>query len=98
MKKFSKKLSLNKKTVANLNAGNLMNVRGGVINKTDYTYCRECLTGTVTEAVTCGYTCDDATCNGSCDTCVTCDTCDCTTTYVPATNPTGFPCQKDNCN
>ncbi len=59
-KKFNKKLSLNKKTIANLSHGQLGNMRGG--------FTPILCTGETCRITLC------ATCE-TCDTCDTCDTC-----------------------
>ena len=57
-KKLSKKLSLNRTSIANLNSHMLGNVNGGY-------------TGTCPNLNTCPYTCDDASvCPTHCETCV----------------------------
>lgn len=61
-KDFKKKLTLNKKTVANLSNGQLGHVKGG------------CVEGT-TSCLTRRLTCDTCTCFITCETCVTCVTC-----------------------
>ncbi len=87
MKKFTKKLSLKKKTVANLSG-----VKGGSINKTDYTYCKECM---ITETCGCG-TATCGTCNTDCGCPIPTNPC-ITIVCDRPTNPTGNPCQRDNC-
>ncbi len=62
--KLSKKLGLNKRTIANLNASNMKNVKGGAHNTGPYETCDTC--GTCLTCDTCG-TCD--TCNTWCETC-----------------------------
>ena len=64
-KVFSKKLSLNKKTIAHLNGNDMKEAHGGIGKSAEYSNCIDC-------TVTCG-TCftDCGTCNtkcGSCDT------------------------------
>ncbi len=70
-KKFNKRLSLNKKTIANLNGGMMGNVYGGIIlpTKPPAATCLECTTNeTIYPCETC-YTCE--TCVTMCDTCDT---------------------------
>ena len=57
-KKITKKLNLNKKTVADLNNGELMNAHGGILVTAINSNCILC-------THTCGYTC--------LNTCVSCD-------------------------
>ena len=69
-KKFNKKLSLNKKTIANLNNGEKRHVYGGketVANKClDSNYC---IVFDSNETCTCDTCTCDATCPASCETC-----------------------------
>lgn len=58
-KKLTKKLNLNKKTVAHLNSGDMKDVQGGIGITVRWTNCIDC-------SGTCGFSCVG--------TCVSCDT------------------------
>lgn len=82
-KKFNKKLSLNKKTIANLVNKELNDVRGGISEGTDCGFCNtEGIACRPTTQCTGGCVETDFTCPASCDTWDTC-TCYGVCTGVP---------------
>jgi hypothetical protein len=64
-KTFGKKLTLNKKTVADLNMGQMKNAHGGLDCTIHRTNCLAC---TYTCANTCAYTCADCPTDCTCGT------------------------------
>jgi hypothetical protein len=69
-KKFEKKLALNKKTIVNLNNGQLGHVKGGCVDtypSCPFTISDDCVTLRFTGCAVCP--------TNTCVTCVTCDTC-----------------------
>ena len=79
-KKLKRKLSLNKKTVANLNGSMMANVRGAEYTPSCYLPPTECPNCTLVTCQTCN-TCETQAC-ATCDTCRRCPTWDCPTELI----------------